>query len=80
MVIVLSDAMKERVKLRATFVNNLGVGVILVGVFTPVTRVLYDPLILASGFIVTGISMLVCFAAGFGLHFVATWLLKGLDP
>ncbi|WP_162894688.1 hypothetical protein [Rhizobium terrae] len=37
----LSDAKKEQIKLRATFVNNIAIGVILIGVFTPVTRLIY---------------------------------------
>ncbi|MGK6315306.1 hypothetical protein [Neorhizobium sp. DT-125] len=37
----LSDAKKEQIKLRATFLNNIGIGVILIGVFTPVVRLIY---------------------------------------
>ncbi|OAE23501.1 hypothetical protein AXG93_2080s1000 [Marchantia polymorpha subsp. ruderalis] len=34
----LSDAKKEQIKLRATFLNNVGIGVVLIGVFTPIIR------------------------------------------
>lgn len=40
---VLSDARKEQIKLRATFLNNVGIGVLLIGVFTPIIRAMYEP-------------------------------------
>ena len=38
----LSDTQKEQIKLRATFLNGIGIGIILIGVFTPVTRLVYE--------------------------------------
>lgn len=37
----LSDARKEQIKLRATFLNGIGIGVMLIGVITPPIRTLY---------------------------------------
>ena len=75
----LSDARKEQIKLRATFLNGLGIGVMLIGVFTPVTRMIYgdmsadiSPYWLAGGTI-------GCFVVGSGLHLIAGWILKGLS-
>ncbi|CDZ65270.1 hypothetical protein [Neorhizobium galegae] len=74
-----SDARKEQIKLRATFLNNIGIGVILVGVFTPVTRVTLE--LPAANLDIPWIAfwMVICFAIGLTLHLLATQLLKGLD-
>jgi hypothetical protein len=74
----LTDAEKEQIKLRATFLNGMGIGVMLIGVFTPVTRLIYDtaaPLNLSW----VVLPMLVCFSLGIALHLAAGWILKGLN-
>jgi hypothetical protein len=75
----LSDARKEQVKLRATFLNGIGIGVMLIGVFTPVTRMIYgdmnagiSPYWLAGGTI-------GCFVLGIALHWAGSMILKGLS-
>ncbi|WP_155956718.1 hypothetical protein [Rhizobium sp. CF080] len=75
----LSDAKKEQVKLRATFLNNIGIGVILVGVFTPVTRLIYGDINMQVSMLWLIGSPLACFALGVTLHFMAIRRLEGLS-
>jgi hypothetical protein len=75
----LSDAKKEQIKLRATFLNNIGIGVMLIGVFTPIVRVINDPTATASGLLPLIGSVVICFPIGVALHFIAGLILKGLD-
>jgi hypothetical protein len=75
----LSDAQKEQIKLRATFLNGIGIGIILIGVFTPVTRLVYDnvqPRTSSVGLLAWPVS---CFVLGSALHLAANWILKGLS-
>lgn len=74
----LSDAKKEQIKLRATFLNNVGIGVMLIGVFTPIVRVMNDPAA-ASGLLPLIGSVVICFPFGVALHFIAGLILKGLS-
>ncbi|AXV14727.1 hypothetical protein CYG48_02805 [Neorhizobium sp. SOG26] len=74
----LSDAQKEQIKLRATFLNNIGIGVLLVGVFTPVARLVYDGSAVEAGFSKFVLPMLVCFFLGVVLHLGGGWILRGL--
>lgn len=75
----MSDSHKEKIKLRATFINGLAMGVILIGAFTPITRAAYDPAITKDAFAFMALSMIVCFGLGFALHYYATRHLDGLD-
>lgn len=75
----LSDAKKEQIKLRATFLNNIGIGVILVGVFTPVTRLIYGDINAQISLLWLAGSPLACFALGVALHFMATRRLEELS-
>ncbi|CDZ45183.1 MULTISPECIES: hypothetical protein [Neorhizobium] len=75
----LSDAKKEQIKLRATFLNNIGIGAILIGVFTPVTRVILELPVANLDVLWISVWMMICFAIGLGLHSLATRLLNGLD-
>jgi hypothetical protein len=75
----LSDAKKEQIKLRATFVNNIGIGVILVGVLTPVIRAMYEPAALSGHFTTVVITMTICFSVGWILHFTASNFLRELS-
>lgn len=75
----LSDAKKEQIKLRATFLNNVGIGVMLIGVFTPIVRVMNDPAAAASGLLPLIGSVVICFPFGVALHFIAGLILKGLS-
>lgn len=76
----LSDSEKEKIKLRATFVNGLAIGAMLIGVFTPITRAAYDPAMKSDAFFFMAASAFVCFGLGFILHYYATRHLDGLDP
>lgn len=75
----LSNVHKEQVKLRATFLNSIGIGAILIGVFTPVTRLTYDtpastnPLVWVVG------PMVVCFLIGVALHLLGERQLEELS-
>jgi hypothetical protein len=75
----LSDARKEQVKLRATFLNGIGIGVMLIGVFTPVTRMIYGDMNAGISQIVLAGGTLGCFVLGSALHLLAGWILKGLS-
>jgi hypothetical protein len=74
----LSETKKEQIKLRATFLNNIGIGVILVGVFTPVTRLVYDGTAVDIDLSQVVSPMLICFFLGITLHLGGGWILKGL--
>lgn len=75
----LSDAQKEKIKLRAAFLNGLAIGSVLIGVLTPVTRAAYDPSVTSSAFLFMVVTAAVCFALGFGLHSYASVHLERLD-
>lgn len=76
----LPDCEKEKIKLRATFINGLAIGVVLVWVFTPITRAAYDPAVTGDAFFFMAASALICFALGFLLHYYAMRHLDGLNP
>jgi hypothetical protein len=76
---VLSDARKEQIKLRATFLNNIGIGIMLIGVFTPIIRAVYgdmNPQISALWLTVAPVG---CFSLGTALHLAGGWILRGLS-
>ena len=75
----LSYAKKEQIKLRATFLNNIGIGVILIGVFTPIVRAMYEPAAVSRDLVSIGGTMAVCFLFGGALHFAGSWILRGLS-
>jgi len=70
---------KEQIKLRATFLNNVGIGVILVGVFTPIVRATYEPAMVAANLSTTAGSVLIWFLLGVAPHLIGGWILKGLS-
>ncbi|MBW6421185.1 hypothetical protein KX729_06995 [Rhizobium sp. XQZ8] len=74
----LSDATKEQIKLRATFLNNIGIGVILVGVLTPTTRLIYGDISTQVSPIWLIVSPLACFLLGLALHLAAMKTLERL--
>lgn len=76
----LTDAEKEKIKLRATFINGLATGAVLIGVFTPITRAAYDPAVRGDAFLLMAFSAGICFGLGFVLHLYATRHLNGLNP
>ncbi len=75
----LSDAQKEQIKLRATFLNNIGIGVMLVGVFTPIVRLMNGDMSTQVGIVSLAGSLLGCFFLGLALHFAGTKLLGRLS-
>lgn len=75
---LLSDVKKEQIKLRATFLNGIGIGVMLIGVFTPVMRLVYDDPTSKIDLSRVVIPMLLCFFLGAALHLGGGWILKGL--
>ncbi|WP_137132046.1 hypothetical protein [Rhizobium sp. FY34] len=76
---VLSDARKEQVKLRATFLNGIGMGVMLIGVFTPVTRMIYGDMRMDINSYWLAIGTIGCFVLGLALHWTGSMILKGLS-
>ncbi|UXN61799.1 hypothetical protein [Phyllobacterium zundukense] len=62
----------ERIKLRANFINGLAIGVVLIGVFTPITRAAYDPVMKGDVFLFMALSAGVCLVLGVVLHYYAT--------
>ena len=75
----LSDARKEQIKLRATFLNGIGMGVMLIGVLTPLTRIIYGDLRLdISPYWLAG-GAIACFVLGIALHWAGSMILKGLS-
>ncbi len=75
----LTDAQKEQIKLRATFLNNIGIGVMLIGVFTPIVRAMYEPAALSGSLASIITTMVVCFSFGLVLHFSGGLILKRLS-
>lgn len=75
----MTDGEKEKIKLRANFVNNFAIGVMLIGAFTPLTRAAYDPSMTRDTLGFAILLAIVCFALGLTLHYVAWKLLSGLD-
>jgi hypothetical protein len=75
----LSDARKEQIKLRATFLNNIGIGVMLIGVFTPIIRVVYGDMAPQIGTIWLATAPVGCFLLGAALHLAGGWILRGLS-
>lgn len=73
------EAEKEQTKLRATFLNNIGIGIILVGVFTPIMRAIYGDGATTVALIWAVGSPMGCFLLGMGLHLLATRLLGRLE-
>lgn len=76
---LLSDAKKEQIKLRATFLNNIGIGAILIGVFTPIIRAIYEPTMVSGNLISVSGTMVICFSLGWALHLLANAVLRGLN-
>lgn len=64
----LSDARKEQIKLRATFLNNIGIGIMLIGVFTPIVQTMYEPSAISGDLLLVGTTMAICFMVGVSLH------------
>jgi hypothetical protein len=75
----LSDSEKERIKLRANFINGLAIGSMLIGVFSPITRAAYDPSVIGDAFLFMADSAAICFTLGFALHYYAARHLSELD-
>ncbi|MBU1313057.1 MAG: hypothetical protein KJ947_16510 [Alphaproteobacteria bacterium] len=74
----LSDVKKEQIKLRATFLNGMGIGVMLIGVLTPTTRLIYGDLTAQVSAVWLVVSPLACFGLGLGLHLSGARALEGL--
>ena len=75
----LTEAGKEKVKLRAAFVNNLAIGVFPIGFFTPITRLAYDVSISGTTVVLVAGTSLVCFPLSFVLHLYAMRHLDEID-
>lgn len=74
----LSDAEKEQTKLRATFLNNIGIGVMLIGVFTPIARIAYEGTGTANSLFWLVGSPIACFLLSLILHLGAMKILERL--
>lgn len=76
--LTLSDAEKEQTKLRATFLNNIGIGVMLIGVFTPIARIAYEDMRTSISLIWMVGSPIACFLLSLILHLAAMKILERL--
>ena len=75
----MKDSDKERTKLSATFLSNLGLAVIVAGFVAPFATLTFrTPSTLPADWITT-IFSLAWLLTGFGIHFVARRLLRRLD-
>lgn len=74
----LSDAEKEQTKLRATFLNNIGTGVMLIGVFTPIARIAYEDAGTSTSLLWLVGSPIACFLLSLILHLGALKILERL--
>lgn len=73
----LSEASKERIKLRSTFLNNIAVGVMLLGTISTVIALVTGNQH-ATGNLALSVA-LVCIALSLGIHVVAVRWLEELD-
>ncbi|MBP0615256.1 hypothetical protein [Jiella mangrovi] len=70
-----TEGEREQIKLQATYMNGIAIGVFIVGGFTIPTSI-----VLSSGnYVFATIFAPLCFVASFGLHKVAKSSLKELD-
>ena len=70
---------KERVKLRATFVNGLAIGLFTAGVLTPALATVLNPNVSPVGVLLAFLAAIVCFVLCFIPHLYATRHLAELD-
>lgn len=75
----LAESQKEKIKLRASFLNGLAMGIMLIGAFTPITRAAYDPAIQASTLGLMAVLSVVCFVMSGVLHYYAMRVLNELE-
>lgn len=75
----LSDAAKEQIKLRSTFLNNLGVASFSVGVLAPIVTSIYVRPIQQDQAELAAAAAFVCFVVAIGLHILAWRHLRRMD-
>jgi len=75
----MSKVQDERTKLTATFMNGLGVAMVVAGGVAPLVALSYGLPGAAGGSTVAFVGA-GWMLGGFALHFVARWLLRGLSP
>ncbi len=76
--VTLSETEKEQTKLRATFLNNIAIGVMLIGVFTPIARILYEDMRTSISLAWLVGSPIACFLLSLVLHLGAMKILERL--
>lgn len=72
----LSDAVKERIKLRSTYLNNIAVGIILLGSVSSLLSAAKGEMDIGK---IAFLLPVVCIAVSFGLHLIAVVWLGELD-
>ena len=68
----------ERLKLFATYLNGLAIALFALGGLAPIFSILYGTASNPSGF--TALIAISCLAGSAALHYVASVVLKGLQP
>ncbi|MCQ0989182.1 hypothetical protein [Jiella marina] len=75
----MTEGERERIKLRATFFNGVGIGFWLVGTLAPITSAIYNRQATRDAFFLMAATAVICFAVGLILHFYAASHLEELD-
>ncbi len=69
----------ERTKLTATFMNNVAVAMVVTGLIVPLASYTYNIQSAAPGTAIQDIGFLWA-AVGVGVHFIARFIIRGLQP
>ena len=75
----LTEAGREQIKLRATFLNGIAIATFAVGTLGPVARALLETSSEHVDYAVGGTFALICLVISWGIHIVAYRRLKELD-
>lgn len=75
----LSEAGKERLKLKAEFINGIALNLMAIGTFGPLAAwIFFEDLAKDREFLAAAFGIF-CFLGSFALHFVASALLRDID-
>jgi hypothetical protein len=75
----LTEASRERIRLRAGFVSSLASNIVATGTLGSILAFIFADRIDGGQSFIAAAFALLCFFGGFGLHFLAEGILEGLD-
>ena len=75
----LTDASKEKIKLRAAFLNGIGIATFAVGALAPLIRAIGDEAVTPAATVSAVVLSPICFALAGVLHLQAQRQLERLD-